>query len=327
MPHAVRIHEHGGPEVLRYEPVELGPPGRGEVQLQQTAIGLNFIDTYHRNGLYPVPEIPTAIGMEAAGRVEVVGEDVQGFRSGDRVAYATGPPGAYASERNMPADRLVKLPDGITEKEAAGILLKGMTVEYLIRRTFRVEPGMPVLFHAAAGGVGLIACQWLKAMGATVIGTVGTAEKAETARAHGCDHPIRYDTEDYVERVNEITNGEGVPVVYDGVGAATWEGSLECLRPRGTMVSFGNASGEPPAFKPIVLSQKGSLYLTRPKLFDYTDKRDELLASANALFEVVQNGQVKVEVNQTYPLEEAAKAHRDLEARKTTGATILVPGE
>lgn len=326
MAHAIEIHAHGGPDTLRYAPVEIGDPGRGEVCLKQTAIGVNFIDTYHRTGLYPVPQLPTGIGLEAAGRIEKTGSGVEGFQVGDRVAYACPPPGAYATDRVMPVDRLVKLPDSVTDEQAAGMMLKGMTVEYLIRRAFRVEEGMPVLFHAAAGGVGLIACQWLKALGATVIGTVGSKEKAEIASAHGCDHTIRYDEEDFVSRVKELTDGRGVPVVFDGVGKATWEGSLDCLAPRGTIVSYGNASGEVPAFKPLVLSQKGSLYLTRPKLFDYTAERDELLASANALFDVVESGQVTIEVNQRYPLSEAARAHEDLEARRLTGSTLLVPG-
>lgn len=325
MSHAVRIHEHGGPEVLRYEEVDVGEPGPDEVRLRQTAVGLNYIDVYHRTGLYPVPQLPSGIGLEAAGEVEAVGANVSDLRQGDRVAYASPPLGAYADSRLIPADRVVRLPDGIDDRKAAAMMLQGMTVEYLIRRTFPVKKGQIVLFHAAAGGVGLIACQWLKAIGATVIGTVGSDEKAELAKAHGCDHPIVYTREDFVARVKEITGGQGVPVVYDSVGKDTWEGSLDCLAPRGMMVSFGNASGAVTEFNPGVLSQKGSLFLTRPTIMTYTAKRQDLVASANALFEVVLDGRVKIEVNQTYPLAEAAQAHRDLEARKTTGSTVLLP--
>jgi NADPH2:quinone reductase len=325
MSHAIRIHEHGGPEVLRHEEVDVGAPGPDEVRLRQTAVGLNYIDVYHRTGLYPVPQLPSGIGLEAAGEVEAVGANVSDLKQGDRVAYASPPLGAYADSRLIPADRVVRLPDGIDDRKAAAMMLQGMTVEYLIRRTFPVKKGQIVLFHAAAGGVGLIACQWLKAIGATVIGTVGSDEKAELAKAHGCDHPIVYTREDFVARVKEITEGEGVPVVYDSVGKDTWEGSLDCLAPRGMMVSFGNASGAVTEFNPGVLSQKGSLFLTRPTIMTYTAKRQDLLASANALFEVVLDGRVKIEVNQTYPLAEAAQAHRDLEARKTTGSTVLLP--
>ena len=286
MTHAIRIHETGGPEVLTWEAVEVGAPGPGEVRLEQMAVGLNFIDVYHRTGLYPMA-LPTAIGMEAAGRVEAVGEGVTDLEPGDRVAYAAPPPGAYAEARLMPADRLVKLPDDVSELQAAAMMLQGMTVQYLIRRTFRVNTGDTVLFHAAAGGVGLIACQWLKHLGATVIGTVGSEEKAELARAHGCDHPVNYRTENFVERVREITDGAGVPVVYDSVGKDTFEGSLDCLAPLGMFVGFGNASGPVPAFNMGVLAQKGSLFLTRPTLMTYTAKREDLLASANDLFDVV----------------------------------------
>ncbi len=321
----IRIHQPGGPEALRWEEVQVGAPGEGQVRLKQTAVGLNYIDIYHRTGLYPIAALPSAIGMEAAGTVEAVGPGVDDLAVGDRVAYASGPPGAYAEVRLMPADRLVKLPDGISDRQAAGMMLQGMTVHYLIRRTHRVQPGETVLFHAAAGGVGLIACQWLKHLGATVIGTVGSEEKAELARAHGCDHPINYRTEDFTARVRELTGGAGVPVVYDSVGRDTFEGSLDCLAPLGLMVSFGNASGAVPPFDPGLLAAKGSLFLTRPTLMTYTAKREDLVTAANELFEVVLSGAVKIEVNQTYPLSEAAQAHQDLEARKTTGSTVLLP--
>jgi NADPH2:quinone reductase len=325
MTKAIRIHETGGAEVLRYEDVEVGRPGPGEVRLIQSAIGLNFIDIYLRSGLYPLPSLPSVIGLEAAGTVEEVGEGVSDFAPGDRVAYASPPPGAYAEERLMPADRLVPLPDEISDRQAAAMMLQGMTVEYLIRRTYRVEPGDTVLFHAAAGGVGLIACQWLNHLGVTVIGTVGSAEKAALAKAHGCHHTINYREEDFAARVKEITDGAGVPVVYDSIGKDTFEASLDCLRPRGVMVSYGNASGPVTAFNPGILAQKGSLYLTRPTLSTYTASRADLLATAEALFDVVRAGAVKIEINQTYPLAEAAQAQRDLEARKTTGSTILLP--
>jgi NADPH2:quinone reductase len=325
MTHAIRIHETGGPEVLTWEEVEVGDPGPGEVRLQHAAVGLNFIDVYHRSGLYPLAALPAVIGMEGAGRVEAVGEGVTDLKPGDRVAYAGIPPGAYAEARLIPAHRLVRLPDGISDQQAAGMMLQGMTVQYLIRRTYRVAKGDTVLFHAAAGGVGLIACQWLKSLGARVIGTVGSDEKAELAKAHGCDHPINYRSEDFVARVKEITDGEGVPVVYDSVGKDTFEGSLDCLRPLGMFVGFGNASGPVPPFNMGILAQKGSLFLTRPTLMTYTAKREDLLSSANELFDVVLSDEIKIEVNQSYPLAEAAQAHRDLEARKTTGSTILQP--
>lgn len=324
MTQAIRIHEQGGPEVLRYEEVEVPAPGAGEIRVRNAAVGLNYIDVYHRSGLYPVPEFPCSIGLEGAGEVVAVGPEVRDFRVGDRVAYANPPLGAYAEERVMPAHRAVRVPEGISDRQAAAMMLQGMTVEYLIRRTFPVKKGMTVLFHAAAGGVGLIACQWLKALGATVIGTVGSDEKAELAKAHGCDHPIVYTRENFAERVKEITEGQGVPVVYDSVAKDTWEGSLDCLKPRGMFVLFGNASGSF-TMDPNVLAPKGSLYMTRPTLMTYTAKREEMVASANALFEVVLNGDVRIEVNQTYPLRDAAQAHRDLEARKTTGSTVLLP--
>ena len=325
MSKAVRIHAPGGPENLRYDDVEVGDPGPGEIRIRQTAIGLNYIDVYHRTGLYPLGDLPHAIGLEAAGVVDALGDGVRGLAVGDRVAYAAPPVGAYAEVRLMPADRVVVLPDAIADETGAAMMLQGMTVEYLIRRTYQVKAGETVLLHAAAGGVGLIACQWLKHLGATVIGTVGSPEKAELARAHGCDHPINYREESFVERVKEITGGQGVPVVYDSIGKDTWDDSLDCLQPLGLMVTFGNASGPVPPVNLGVLGQKGSLYVTRPTLMTYTAKREDLEASAKALFDVVLSGAVKIEVHQTYPLAEAAQAHRDLEARKTTGSTILLP--
>lgn len=324
MSKAIRIYETGGPEVLRWEEVTIGPPGPGEVHIRQSAVGLNFIDVYHRSGLYPLPDLPATPGMEGAGRVVATGQGVEGFTPGDRVAYAGLPPGAYAEERLIPAHRLVLLPDAISDRQAAGMMLQGMTVQYLLRSTFHVKPGDTILFHAAAGGVGLIACQWAKALGATVIGTVGSPEKAELARKHGCDYPLLYREEDWVGRVKEITDGEGVPVVYDSVGGETFLKSLDCLRPLGLLASFGQASGPVSSFDPALLAAKGSLFLTRPTLMTYTADRADLLASAGELFEVVQSGDVKIEVNQTYPLSEAAQAHRDLEARKTTGSTVLL---
>ena len=324
MSKAIRMQQHGGPEVLQWQEVEVGEPAAGEVRVKNHAVGLNFIDVYHRTGLYPL-EMPSGIGLEGAGVVEAVGADVGDLTVGDRVAYASPPLGAYAESRLIPAHRLVKLPDSIDFSTAAAMMLQGMTTQYLIRRTYRVQPGDTVLLHAAAGGVGLIACQWLKHLGATVIGTVGSEAKAELAKAHGCDYPVIYTRESFLDRVKEITNGEGVPVVYDSVGKDTWEGSLNSLRKMGMMVSFGNASGAVDPFPPGMLAAKGSLFLTRPTLMDYTVKREDLLATANELFEVVSSGAVKIEINQTYPLAEAAQAHRDLEARKTTGSTILLP--
>jgi NADPH2:quinone reductase len=328
MTHAIRIHEPGGPEVLRWEEVEVGEPAAGEARIRQTAVGLNFIDTYHRSGLYPVPALPCVIGSEAAGVVEAVGDAVDdvvgGLRPGQRVAYG-GVLGAYAEARLIKADRLVALPDGIDDKTAAAMMLKGMTAQYLLRRTFRVKEGDTILVHAAAGGVGLIACQWGKHLGATVIGTVGSEEKAELARRHGCDHPIIYTREDFVARVRELTGGEGVHVVYDGIGKDTFAGSLDCLRPLGMMVSFGNASGPVPPFDPALLVQKGSLFFTRPSLATYTAKAEDLQATARELFNVVQAGHVVISVDQTYPLKDVAQAHRDLEGRKTTGSTVLLP--
>ncbi|MEQ8345707.1 MAG: quinone oxidoreductase [Sneathiellaceae bacterium] len=324
MAKAIRMHGPGGPEVMRWEDVEVPAPGAGEVVLRHSAVGLNYIDTYHRSGLYPLP-LPAGIGMEAAGVVEALGDGVTSLAVGDRVAYASGPIGSYAERRVMPADRVVKVPDGIDDSTAAAMMLKGMTVEYLLRRTYKVQPGDTILLHAAAGGVGLIACAWAKHLGATVIGTVGSAEKAALARAHGCDHTVLYTSENFTDRVREITGGKGVPVVYDSIGQSTFEGSLDCLSPRGMMVSFGNASGPVTSFNPGLLAQKGSLYLTRPSLVNYTASRSDLEASATALFDVVQKGIVKIEINQTYALKDAVQAHKDLEGRKTTGSTILQP--
>lgn len=325
MPHAIVLSETGGPENLRWQEVSVGEPGPGQVRLRHTAIGLNFIDVYHRTGLYPLPVLPAVIGLEAAGVVEAVGEGVMDLAPGARVAYASPPAGAYAEARLMPADRLVALPDGIDDAHAAAMMLKGMTAEYLLRRTYPVKAGDAILVHAASGGVGLIVCQWAKHLGATVIGTVGSEAKAELARAHGCDHPILYSQENFVERVRALTGGHGVAVVYDSVGKDTFIGSLDCLQPMGMMVSFGNASGAVPAFEPGLLSAKGSLFLTRPTLMTYTAKRADLVASAAALFAVVLKGAVKIEIHQRYPLRDAAQAHRDLEARKTTGSTLLMP--
>jgi len=325
MSKAIRMHATGGPEVLRYEEIEVGAPGPGEVRLRHTAIGLNFIDVYHRTGLYPLPSLPATPGMEGAGIVLACGAGVDEFVPGDRVAYAGLPPGAYAEERLIPAHRLVKVPEEISDRQAAAIMLKGLTAHYLLRRTYRVQSGETILFHAAAGGVGLIACQWARALGATVIGTVGSADKAALAHAHGCTHTILYREEDIASRVRELTGGEGVPVVYDSVGKETFIPSLDSLRPLGMLVSYGNASGPVPPFEPGLLAQKGSLFFTRPSLMTYTARREDLLWGARELFEVVLSGAVKIEVNQTYPLADAARAHRDLEARRTTGSTILIP--
>ena len=323
MTKAIRIHRTGGPEVMAWEDVEVGAPGAGEVRLKQTAIGLNYIDIYHRSGVYKTP-LPMCLGLEAAGVVEELGDGVSELRVGDRVCYGTGPLGAYSEARVMPAEKLLKTPAGIDDKQAAAIMLQGMTAQYLIRHTFRVEPGMTVLFHAAAGGVGTIACQWLKHLGATVIGTVGSAEKAELAKANGCDHTINYTTENFVKRVAEITGGAGVPVVYDAVGLATFKGSLDCLARRGMMVIFGNASGMVPSIDPMVLNQKGGLYLTRPSIVHYTATREALVGTANELFDVIATGAVKIAARRTYALKDAAQAHRDLEARKTTGSSVLL---
>lgn len=325
MSKAMRIHQYGGPEVLRWEEVEVGDPGPGQVRVRHGAVGLNYIDIYHRTGLYPLPALPWTLGMEGAGRVEAVGEGVTEFQVGDRVAYASPPVGAYAEARLIAADRVVALPDAIDDRTAAAMMLQGMTAHYLLRRTYRVQPGDAILLHAAAGGVGLIASQWARSLGATVIGTVGSDEKAELARAHGCHQVIVYSRENFVERVREITHGQGVAVVYDSVGKDTFMGSLDCLQPLGMMVSFGNASGPVPPFEPGILAAKGSLFFTRPTLMTYTAKREDLVASAGELFYVVGSGAVNIEVRQTYPLADAAQAHRDLEARKTTGSTVLLP--
>ena len=321
----VRVHEVGGPEVLRFEEIEIGAPGAGQVLLRQTAVGLNFIDVYFRSGLYPPPQLPFVPGLEAAGVVEAVGDGVRQPRSRPARGVRIAPMGAYAERRLMPADRVVVLPDGISDETAAAMMLKGMTAQYLLRRTYRVQSGQTILFHAAAGGVGLIACQWARHLGATVIGTVGSDAKAELARAHGCAHVIRYDREDVVARVREITGGKGVPVVYDSVGQATFERSLDCLAPLGMLVSFGQSSGKIPPVDLGILSQKGSLYVTRPTLMTYTAERADLLAAANELFEVVQSGAVRIEINQRFPLRDAAEAHRALEGRRTTGSTLLLP--
>jgi len=325
MTHAIRIHENGGPEVLRWEAVDIPDPGPGEAVIRQTASGLNFIDVYFRTGLYPAPSFPLTIGNEGVGVVEAVGDGVAEAAVGDRVTYCMSL-GSYAQRRIIASRLLVKIPDGIGDEQAAAVMLKGCTVQYLIRRTHAVQPGETVLFHAAAGGCGLIACQWLKHLGATVIGTVGTREKAELARAHGCDHPIVYTEESFVDRVKELTGGKGVPVVYDSVGKDTFDDSLRCLQPRGLMVSFGNASGAVEPFRPVLLAQKGSLFLTRPTLANYTATRQELEETTAELFDVVGSGAVRIEVNQTYALQDAAEAHRDLEARRTTGSTVLLTG-
>lgn len=325
MPKAIRIHQYGGPEVLCWEEVTVGDPGLGELRVRHTAVGLNYIDVYHRTGLYPLPALPWTPGMEGAGRVEAVGAGVSEFKVGDRVAYASPPVGAYAELRLIAADRVVALPDAVDDQTAAAMMLQGMTAQYLLRRTYRVQAGDTILVHAAAGGVGLILSQWARHLGARVIGTVGSDEKAELAHAHGCDQVIVYKRENFVERVRDITRGQGVAVVYDSVGKDTFAGSLDCLQPLGMMVSFGNASGPVPAFEPGVLAAKGSLFLTRPSLMHYTARRQDLVASATELLEAVASGAVKIAVRQTWPLAEAAQAHRALEARNTTGSTVLLP--
>ena len=321
MPHAIRVHETGGPEVLRWEQVEVGEPGPGQVRIRQEAAGLNFIDVYHRTGLYK-QELPFTPGVEGAGIVEAVGPGVSGLKAGDRVAYG-GPIGGYAEVRLIPADRLVRLPDAISSEQAAAMMLQGMTAEMLLRRVYSVKSGDTILVHAAAGGVGLILCQWAKTLGATVIGTVGSEAKAELVRAHGCDHPIVYTRQDFVAEVERITAGAKVPVVYDGVGRDTFMKSLDCLARRGMMVSYGNASGPVDPFPATILALKGSLFLTRPTLYDYVLDRADLEQSAQALFDVVASGKVKIEVKQRFALKDAAEAHHALEARKTSGSTIL----
>ncbi len=324
MPNAIRFHQVGGPEVLQFENISVGDPGPGEARIRHTAIGLNYIDTYQRSGLYKLP-LPSGLGGEAAGVVEAVGPGVSDLKKGDRVAYSGGAPGAYSEVRVMPIDRLVKLPEGVSDRMAATLMLKGLTVQYLLRQTYPVKAGETILLHAAAGGIGLIACQWARALGATVIGTVGSDAKAELAKANGCTHTIVYTRENFVERVKELTGGKGVPVVYDAVGKDTFPGSLDCLSPRGMFVSFGNSSGPVPPFEILLLSQKGSLYATRPTLATYTAKRADLLKMAEEMFGLVQSGKLKNDARQTYALKDAAQAHRDLEARKTTGSTVLLP--
>ena len=324
MVQAIRVEECGGPEVLKWTEVDQPRPGPGEALIRHKAVGLNFIDVYFRTGLYPVPQMPFIPGNEGAGDVIEVGDGVTEVKVGDRVAYAATI-GAYTEERVIAADRLVKIPEGISYETGAAMMLKGMTAQYLLRRTFKVEPGQTILFHAAAGGVGLIACQWANYLGATVIGTVGSEEKAELARAHGAHHTINYRTENFVDRVKELTNGVGVDVVYDSVGKDTYPGSLDCLKPLGLWALFGQSSGPIPPVDLAILNQKGSLFCTRPTLFTYVAKREDLLATANELIDVINKGVVKIEINQTYALKNAEQAHRGLEGRKTTGATVLMP--
>lgn len=323
MAKAIRFHKTGGAEVLAFEDVQVGDPAEGQVRVRHTAIGVNFVDVYQRAGLYPMP-MPAIAGNEGAGVVEAVGAGVKALKAGDRVTY-TGLVGSYCEARVVPADRMIKIPDGISDEQAASMMLKGMTVQYLIRRTYPVKSGETVLFHAAAGGVGQIACQWLKALGVTTIGTVGSDEKAKLAKAHGCTETIVYTRENFVERVKALTGGKGVPVVYDSVGKTTWEGSLDCLQPRGLLVTFGNASGPVPPMNLGILAGKGSLYVTRPTLATYIASREDLEATAAELFDMVKSGKVKIEVSARYKLADAAQAHRDLEARKTTGSVILLP--
>jgi NADPH2:quinone reductase len=324
MSKAIRMSRTGGPEVLEYVDVEVGEPGPGQARVKQAACGINYIDVYFRTGLYP-QQLPAGIGMEGAGVVEAVGEGVTHVKPGDRVAYAGHPPGSYAEVRVMPAAPLVKLPDAIDFETGAAMMLQGMTVQYLLRRTYQVKPGDTILFHAAAGGVGLIACQWARAMGVNLIGTVGSDEKAELAKAHGAAHVINYKRENFVERVKEITGGKGVPVVYDSIGKDTFIGSLDCLSPLGMMASFGSASGPVPPFSLQELASRGSLFITRPTLFTYTARREDLEATAKDLFDMVTSGKVKIEINQRYALKDAAQSHIDLESRKTTGSSILLP--
>jgi NADPH2:quinone reductase len=324
MPKAIQVHETGSAEVLRFEEAEVGKPGLGEVLIRHTAIGVNFIDIYFRKGVYPAVRFPFTPGQEASGQVEALGPGVDDFQVGDRVAYA-GPLGAYAEKRVIPADRLVHVPDSVDDRAAAAMMLKGMTAQYLLRRVYPVKAGDPILFHAIAGGVGLIACQWARYLGATVIGTVGSEAKAELAAKHGCHHTIIYTREDFVQKVKDITDRAGVPVVYDSVGKDTFMRSLDCLRPFGLMVSFGQSSGSVEPFDLSVLSRKGSLFLTRPTLMTYTAKREDLLTTARELFDVVVQGHIKIKIGQSYPLQDAANAHRALEARTTTGSTILLP--
>jgi NADPH2:quinone reductase len=321
---AIRFDNTGGPEVLELQDIDLPQPAPGQVRVKHSAIGVNFIDTYHRSGLYPVP-LPSGIGLEAAGTVDALGDGVTSVKVGDRVAYSSGPLGAYAEANNVPADRVVKLPDGVSDEVAAASLLKGMTAQYLLKRTFPVKRGDTILFHAAAGGVGLIACQWASDLGVKVIGTVGSDDKIDLARSHGCTYVLNTRKDDWAKRVREITEGKGVPVVYDSIGKDTWSGSLDCLSVRGFMVSFGNSSGAVPAFEPGVLSAKGSLYLTRPTLMHYTRTAHELQETADDLFAVIASGAVKISINQRFKLADARAAHEALHSRATTGATILTP--
>ncbi|WP_290651257.1 quinone oxidoreductase [Aquisalimonas sp.] len=323
MSKAIVVHQTGGPDQMHWESVDVGEPGAGEALVRHTVVGLNFIDVYFRTGLYPPPQLPFTPGMEAAGVVEAVGEGVEHVASGDRVAYAAGPPGAYGERRIIAADRLVKIPEGISDETAAAMMLKGMTAWYLLRRTYAVRPGDTILIQAAAGGVGLIACQWAKHLGATVIGTVGSEQKAELARAHGCDHPVNYATEDFVERVRDITGGAGVPVVYDSVGQSTFLRSLDCLRPRGLLVVFGQSSGPVEPFNVGQLAAKGSLFLTRPTLFHYVAAREELETASAELFDLVRKDVVSIVVNHRFPLQQAAEAHRAMEGRQTSGSSVL----
>jgi NADPH2:quinone reductase len=324
MSHAIRIHAYGGPEVMQWEPFDPGEPGRGEALIRQTAVGLNFIDVYERTGLYP-NALPTGLGREGAGLIEALGPGVRGFSVGDRVAYVSGQPGAYAQRRLVAADRLVRIPDGVSDRLAAASMLKGLTAQFLLRRTYRVRAGDTVVVHAAAGGVGLIASQWANHLGATVIGVVGSDAKAEIARRHGCHHALVLGRDDLPAKVREITGGQGADVVYDSVGKDTFFASLDCLRPLGLMVSYGNASGPVPPFQPLELGKRGSLFLTRPTLFHYTARRADLVRNARELFEVIGSGAVRIEIGQTYALQDVAQAHRDLEARRTIGSTVLIP--
>ncbi|MFC0402743.1 quinone oxidoreductase family protein [Paraburkholderia rhizosphaerae] len=321
---AIRFDKTGGPEVMKWVDVDVGEPGDGEIRIRQHAVGLNYIDVYFRNGLYPLP-LPGGLGMEAAGEVVAVGSGVTHLKPGDRVAYASRPPGAYTQERVMPAANVVKIPDALGYEEAASVMLQGLTAQYLLRRTYRVKPGDTILIQAAAGGVGLFVCQWAKALGATVIGTVGSDEKADIAKAHGCDYPIVYTRENFTKRVREITNGAGVPVVYDSIGKDTYTGSLDCLAPLGLFVTFGNSSGPLPPIDSQDLAGRGSLFFTRPTLFSYIGKRSDLETMSSELFDVLVSGKVKTSVNQRYALADVAKAHEDLEARRTTGSTVLLP--
>jgi NADPH2:quinone reductase len=324
MAKAIRFDKTGGPEVMKWVDVDVGDPGEGEIRIRQHAVGLNYIDVYFRNGLYPLP-LPGGLGMEAAGEVTAVGSGVKDVKTGDRVAYVARPPGAYAQERVLPAAQVVKLPDAISYEDAASVMLQGLTAQYLLRRTYPVKAGDTILIQAAAGGVGLIACQWAKALGATVIGTVGSDEKAEIAKAHGCDHPIVYTRENFTKRVREITNGAGVPVVYDSIGKDTFTASLDCLSPLGIFISFGNSSGPLPPIDSSEFAGRGSLFFTRPTLFTYIGKRSDYDAMAAELFDVIGSGKVKTSINQRYPLADVASAHADLEGRRTTGSTVLLP--